>query len=149
MLIISLKRLFVVFAMILISLLIFIDQRKLSSDLRKIISYKDLYHPQSKKLLSQMGEVGTLINLMLRDFSRLLDLRLSRINVLNKTLKTVCEDYPEPIIITDTMGTILGISKVLSKRMEFPKNGLNKIDQLFPDLKIAEVMGIMKRGVLF
>ena len=131
---------------VLVFFLIFIDQHKLSSDLRKIINYKDLYHPQSKKLLSQMGEVGTLINLMLSDFSRLLDLRLSRINALNKTLKTVCEDYPEPIIITDTMGTILGISKVLSKRIEFPKNGFNKIDQLFTDLKIVEVMGIMEKN---
>ncbi len=131
---------------VLVFLLLFTDQRKLISDLRKITNYKDLNHPHSRKLLNQMGEIGVVLNLMLKDFSSLLELRLSRIAAFNKVIRIICEDYPEPIIITDTMGTILGISSVLAKKNDININQNPQLSLLVPELKLTEVLGFFEKN---
>lgn len=130
----------------LIFLTVFIDHRRLILDLKKIISYKDLNHPHSIKIINQLGEIGTVINTMLSDFNQLLELRLNRITAFNKVLKTICEEYPEPIIITDNMGTILGVSNILCTKLNITITINSLINEIFPDLKIASIMALLEKN---
>ncbi|MDC7236089.1 MAG: hypothetical protein PQJ58_22900 [Spirochaetales bacterium] len=125
---------------------LFIDQRKLVSDLRKIASYKDLNHPQSAKILDQLGETGTLIHSILNDFNRLLEMRLNRITAFNKVLKIVCEEYPEPLLITDTLGSVLGISDKLSGALSLTMTSDTKLNDIFPEMKLAEILGSLEKS---
>ncbi|MBF9016756.1 MULTISPECIES: hypothetical protein [unclassified Oceanispirochaeta] len=130
----------------LVFLSLFIDQRKLVSDLKKIASYKDLNHPQSAKILDQLDEIGQVIYSILNDFNKLLELRLNRITAFNKVLKIVCEEYPEPLLITDTMGSILGISQKLSDKLNLSIGSDLKINDIFPDLKLAEILVFLEKN---
>ena len=51
-----------------------------------------------------MGETGRVIRMMMEEYSSLLDMRLNRISAFNKIIRIICEDYPEPLMISDTPG---------------------------------------------
>lgn len=134
-----------IFQMI-VFLSLFIDQRKLVNDLNKIASYKDLNHPQSVKILDQLDEIGKVIFTILSDFNKLLELRLNRITAFNKVLKIVCEEYPEPLLITDTMGSILGMSEKLSTKLALSTNTELKLNDIFPEIKLAEILVSLEKN---
>lgn len=131
---------------ILVFLSLFIDHRKLVSDLKKIASYKDLNHPQSVKILEQMDDIGKVIHTILHDSNMLLELRLNRITAFNKVLRIVCEEYPEPLLITDTMGSILGISDKLSDKLNLINSSELRLNDIFPDIKLAEILVSLEKN---
>lgn len=131
---------------IIISLSIFSGHRKLIDDLKKIINYKDLNHPQSIKIMKQLGTLGGVFNQMVRDQNNLLQLRMNRIYASSKVLKILCEDYPEALLISDTLGSLLGVSSILIKKSGVPMRGDTKISDYFPEVKQGEVLTFLEKN---
>ncbi len=123
----------------------FRGHRKLIRDLKKLISNRDLSHPQSVKILNAMGETGRVIRMMMEEYSSLLDMRLNRISAFNKIIRIICEDYPEPLMISDTLGTVLGISDQLLEKTGLAQGDL-QVGDVLPEIKMPEVLGHMEKN---
>ncbi|MDA3956563.1 hypothetical protein [Oceanispirochaeta sp.] len=124
----------------------FMGHRKLIADLNKIISYKDLNHPHSMRILDQLGQLGQVLKKMLKEQNDLLELRMNRISAANKVLSLLCEEYPAPVVISDTLGTILGVSDKMRDKIGFAMKSDSKVSDFFPDMKMAEVMVSLEKN---
>ncbi len=124
---------------IILFVFFFRGHRKLITDLKKLVSNQDLNHPQSVRILETMGETGKVIRSMMDEYANLLDMRLNRISAFNKILRIICEEYPEPIMISDTLGAVLAISDRLLEKAEVSP-GVLKVNEVFPEIKMAEVL---------
>jgi len=125
---------------------ILIGHRNIISDLNKLISNKDLNHPHSRKILGQLGALGQVINRMMKELNDLLVLRTDRISALNKVVRMLSEDSSDTILVSDTMGTILGASDILMEKLKMKLSDFTKIYEIFPTIKLAEVLVALEKN---
>jgi len=129
-----------------ISISVFIGHRKLIADINRITSYKDMNHPQSRRILRQMGSLGDVLINMMKDLNSLLELRMNRISASSKVLKILCEDYPGPLLISDTLGNVLGASEILTEKTGIPLRSDSQLIDFFPDIKLGEVLVSLEKN---
>ncbi|QEN08619.1 hypothetical protein EXM22_11720 [Oceanispirochaeta crateris] len=136
----------IIIAQTIVAVMVFVGHQNLIANLNKIISYKDLNHPQSIKILKRLGNFGQILDKMLKELNDLLDLRMNRITASNKVMKLICEEYPTALVISDTLGTILGASNKMKEKANLPIKADTKIMDLFPQIKLAEVLVSLEKN---
>ncbi len=120
--------------------------RNVISDLNRLISNKDLSHPHSRKILNQLGPLGQVISRMMKELNELLSLRTDRISALNKVVRLLCDESGKSLVVSDTMGTVLGVSESLLEKTKLKLSDLSTVTEVLPGIKIAEVMVALEKN---